>query len=381
MLGYLVREYMKFFRALTGKTKKCLVIDLDNTLWGGVIGEEGANGIKLGPTYPGSAYVAFQREILNLHKRGIILAVASKNNLADVDAVFAINDQMVLKKEHFAAFKVSWNPKSQSLREISAELNIDLDQIVFVDDNPAECQLVASTLPMVTVLALPQQPERFIHLLLDDGLFDSLTVSREDGRRGLLYRQRAAAETLRSQSESLEAFYRGLEMVVKFAPVNDSSLARAAQLTQKTNQFNVTTIRYSEAELHRRMGDRDWLMMTVQLRDRFGDNGVVGFMMAHASTETLEIDTLLLSCRVIGRTVETAMLAHLLQKAAARGIRQVVGRIISTPKNLPVRDIFERHGFRQTTATADGETFWSCNIADSPIVCPEWIKVHNVSVH
>ena len=375
MLGHLAREYTKYFRALTGKSKKCLVVDLDNTLWGGIIGEDSVLGIKLGATYPGSAYQAFQRDVLNLQKRGVILAVASKNNDPDVQTVFSSHDQMVLKREHFAAWKVNWNPKSQSIAEISAELNIGLDHIVFADDNLAECEQVASALPMLTVVPLPKQPERYSEALLEDGLFDRLSISEEDRRRGDLYRQRADAEALRALSTSLEDFYRGLEMETAFASVNETSLARAAQLTQKTNQFNVTTIRYTEADLKTRMADPRWILTTVQVRDRFGDNGIVGLMMACSNENRLEIDTFLLSCRVIGRTVETAMLANLVQHAAARDLQTIVGRIVPTPKNQPVHDLFERHGFQKHSAQEEGESTWLLSPKDRRFSYPEWMKI------
>ncbi len=375
MLSHLAKEYAKFFRALTGKAKKCLVVDLDNTLWGGIVGEDGLHGIKLGAKYPGSAYQAFQRDLLTLQKRGIILAVSSKNNETDAEAVFASHDQMILKREHFAAWKVNWNPKSQSLAEIARELNIGLDHIVFVDDNQAECEQVAAALPMVTVIALPQQPERYSEAVLGGGLFDRLSFSEEDRRRSELYRQRADAETLRAQSTSLEEFYRSLEMMTVFAPVEEASLARAAELTQKTNQFNATTIRCTEADLAARMADPSWILTTVQVRDRFGDNGIVGVMMARMEQDRLDIETFLLSCRVIGRTVETAMLAYLAQQARMLNLPCLAGRIIPTAKNEPVRELFARHGFEKVTGQEQGESTWRLCVRDHPLVYPEWMKI------
>jgi len=374
VLPQLAREYVKFFRALAGKTKKCLVLDLDNTLWGGVLGEDGPGGIQLGPDYPGSAYVEFQRAIRGLRQRGVILAIASKNNPADVDEVFATNGHMVLRPEDFSALRVGWNAKSQSLREIAAHLNIALDHIVFVDDNPAECDEVAHAVPAVTVVALPAQPEHFIRTLLEPGYFDGLSVSTEDLRRAELYQQRDQAEELRAQSGSIEDFYRRLEMEVTFAPVREASLARAAQLTQKTNQFNVTTIRYSEVELLERQADPACLVTTVQVRDRFGDNGIVGFLMTRATGDEVKIDTLLLSCRVIGRTVETAMPAHVCEHASQRGARRVLGRIVPTSKNAPAGDLYERHGFARK-AGEGGETSWELDLTTGGIRYPEWMKI------
>jgi FkbH-like protein len=375
MLPQLACEYLRFFRGLTGQTKKCLVLDLDNTLWGGVLGEEGPAGIELGSVYPGSAYLAFQREILNLRKRGILLAIASKNNSADVDEVFATNRNMLLKKEHFAGMQIHWQSKSESLREIARQLNIGLEHIVFADDNPAECEEVNLALPMVHTLRMPQQPEQFVRVLLEEGLFDGLTFSAEDQRRGEMYRQREEAEALRENSGSVEDFLRSLEMELTFAPVDKTSLARSAQLTQKTNQFNVTTLRFSETEVSERMNHPDWILATVNVRDRFGDNGVVGVMMAKFDAGSLALETFLLSCRVIGRNVETAMLAYLCEQSLRRGIRMLQGRIVPTVKNTPARDLFERHGFHKDSEKQSGDTLWSLDLSSGGVPWPESMKV------
>lgn len=375
MLPRLAGEYVKYFRGLTGQTKKCLVLDLDNTLWGGVLGEDGADGIQLSSVYPGSAYVAFQREILNLHKRGVLLALASKNNAADVEEVFANHSSMLLKKEHFASLQIHWGQKVESLREIAQQLNISLEHMVFVDDNPAECAEMIRALPMVKTIQLPKQPELFIRALLEDGVFDSLNFSLEDRRRGELYRQREQAEQLRGTSGSLEDFYRSLEMEISFAPVDKSTLARSAQLTQKTNQFNITTIRFSESEIAERCNDPEWLLATVNVRDRFGDNGIVGLVMAHFGSDRLEIETFLLSCRVIGRGVETSMLAYLCRQAMNRSIHLVYGRIIPTAKNVPVRELFSGHSFQKTSEKETGETVWTLDLNKDLVAWPDWIKV------
>lgn len=375
MLPQLVREYIKYFRGLTGQTKKCLVLDLDNTLWGGVLGEDGPAGIQLGSVYPGSAYLAFQREILNLHKRGVLLAIASKNNVADVEEVFAKHSSMLLKKEHFASLQIHWGHKSESLKQIARQLNIGLEHLVFVDDNPAECAEVLRALPMVTTITLPKQPELFVRSLLEDGLFDGLSFSQEDRQRGELYRQREEAELLRERSGSLEDFYRSLEMEVTFAPMDKTSLARSAQLTQKTNQFNLTTIRFSESDLAERAKDPDWVLTTVNVCDRFGDNGIVGFMMARFDSGVLDIETFLLSCRVIGRNVETAMLAYLCQRASHRGIHLLQGRVVPTAKNAPSQDLFSRHAFQKAKEMESGEMSWTLDLSKGSVAWPAWMKV------
>ena len=375
MLGNLSQEYMRYFRALGGLAKKCLVVDLDNTLWGGIIGEDGMEGIQLGPNYPGNAFVEFQRVILDLYRRGVLLAVASKNNPADVDAVFLSHPFMMLRKAQFAALEIHWNPKSDSLKRIAAQLNIGLEHMVFADDNPAECEQVRRALPMVTVIELPRQPEHYVEALCAEGLFDTLGLSAEDLRRGQLYQQRAQAETVRSASHNLEDYYRDLDMQLSIAPVDPASRARTAQLTQKTNQFNLTTIRYGEAELAGRMADPDWLLVTVGVRDRFGDNGIVGVMLAKVGEERLHIDTFLLSCRVIGRTVETAMLAFLCEAAQARGLKALCGQVVPSDKNMPARDLFEKHGFSKQHEDPGGTTSWEFDLAGEPVQCPAWFRM------
>lgn len=391
MLGRLAREHLKYLRALAGRTRKCLVLDLDNTLWGGVLGEDGPHGIRYGTTYPGSAYRRFQQACLTLHRRGVLLAVASKNNRADVDELFAARPDLLLTPAHFSAMEVHWGPKEESIRRIAEALNIGLGHMVFVDDNPAECERVREALPQVTVIQLPARPEAYVAALLEDGYFDGLAVSEEDRRRGALYGQREQAEALRQQLSSVEDYYRRLAMTVEIAPVDAASLARAAQLTQKTNQFNATTRRLGEAEIAARAADPSWEVATVRVVDTFGDNGIVGLMMAQAGGDALAIDTFLLSCRVIGRTVETAMLAHQAHRARARGLARLRGRIIPTPKNAPVRDLYLRHGFRplgaevpqgarqeaarEANGATDVETEWELELSADGIADPAWLTV------
>lgn len=379
MLGHLAGETMRFLRAFIGMNRKCVVVDLDNTLWGGVIGEDGVAGIKLGTEYPGSAFVEFQRALRSLQRRGILLAIASKNNPADVEQVFAEHRGMLLGKEHFAEMQIHWEPKSASLERIAARLNIGLEHMVFVDDNPTECAQVRRALPMVTVIQLPARPEDYVRALLQDGWFDAVSTTAEDARRGALYQQRAQAEEMRATAGNLEEFYRDLDMEIDIVPVHAQTLARTAQLTQKTNQLNLTTRRYSEAQVAQRMADPRWTVLTVSVRDRFGDNGIVGVMMAHEDGDRLDVDTLLLSCRVIGRTVETAMLAHLCGIAARAGLRAVTACLIPTDKNHPVRGMLPEHGFERVREDANGTTHWRLAIDGKPVALPPWFRVAHAS--
>jgi FkbH-like protein len=376
MYPVLAREYLRHLRGLVGLTRKCLVVDLDNTLWGGILGEDGVDGVKLGPDYPGSAFVEFQQFILQLRSRGTILAIASKNNPPDVEQMFHGHKFMALKWEHFSSRQIGWMPKAESLVAIARELNIGLEHMVFVDDSPFEVEHIREALPEVTVIQLPGEPSQYVQALAQDGWFDAASVSDEDRRRGELYQQREQAESLRvAAGGNLEDFYRDLDMELTIAPVNAASLKRAAQLTQKTNQFNVTTRRYTEGDVAKLMADPSWVACTVSVRDKFGDNGIVGIMFAGEQAGELRIDTLLMSCRVIGRTVETAMLAFLCDHAHAKGIARVRGTIIPTEKNVPVRDLFSRHGFSGADAGSEGASEWLLDTATAPVAYPTWFRL------
>jgi FkbH-like protein len=370
----LARYYLRFLRALSGYSRKCVIVDLDNTLWGGILGEAGPKGIQLGSEYPGNAYVAFQRALLGLRNRGILLAIASKNNVHEVHDVFAGNGAMILTLEHFSAREIHWRPKSESVACIAKSLNLDPRHLVFIDDNPAECAEVEQAYPEVTVIALPKQPEGFINALLADGLFDTLAFSNEDMRRTELYEQREAAEELRTQSSSLDDYYRSLEMRVHLDSVNSGNVARAAQLTVKTNQFNATTKRYSEADIRVRCGNEMWIGLTMRVVDTFGDNGIVGLMLAERKDDVYEIDTFLLSCRVINRTAESVMLHWLASKARALGLVAIEGSIMPTDRNVPVRDLYQRHGFNVVKSSVE-KTLWRLDLAEGNITLPSWFEI------
>ncbi len=377
MMPFLATEYLKYLRALKGLSKKCLVVDLDNTLWGGVVGEDGAEGIKLGPQYPGSAFIEFQETILNLYNRGVILAIASKNNPEDVDEVFKNNPYMVLKKENFSSFEINWHPKSESLKKISRDLNIGLEHMVFIDDSPVECEQVMEALPIVSVIHLGRQPEKFVDLLASEGLFDTINYSNEDQKRSQLYKQRAQSEELKDSCATLEGFYRNLGMTVYFKKVDASSLARAAQLTQKTNQFNLTTIRYSDTELSGRMNDPAWLLIIVRVVDKYGDNGNVGLLMAKKERNDLIIDTFLLSCRVIGRTIETAMLAFISQLAKNMNSTSLIAEVIPTLKNAPARSLYKQHDFELIEGDPEARSTWKYTVKKGVISYPDWLNIVN----
>ena len=373
-LVHMAREWMKFLAPLAGKEAKCVAVDLDNTLWGGIIGEDGMAGIQVGPEYPGAAYQALQRALRDLSRRGILLAACSKNNPQDALEVLRDHPGMLLRPEDFAALRINWSDKAENLREIGAELNIGLDSIAFLDDNPVERQHVREALPEVMVVELPADPMQYARAVRDCPVFERLALSAEDRQRGHYYiaeRQRAALE---QSAATREDFYRSLAQEAEIAQVNALTLARVAQLTQKTNQFNLTTRRYTEqqiAELAKRPG---WRVLSIQVRDRYADNGLVGVAITHDREEACEIDTFLLSCRVIGRTVETALLAALSEEARARGAKRLEGWFLPTRKNAPAKDFYRNHGFQPLSETPAGQ-LWSLDLADEKLGVPEWVRL------
>ncbi len=372
----LTGEWLRFLHPLTGRICKALVTDLDNTLWGGVIGEDGMEGIKLGAEYPGADFQSLQRAMLDLHRRGIILAVNSKNNEADALTAIETHPGMILRPAHFAALRINWQDKAQNLREIATELNIGLDAIAFIDDNPAECARARQELPEVTVIELPKDSKDYAATLRNCAVFERLTLSAEDRERGRHYAEQRQRAELQIGATSIEDFYRSLEQEVMIEPVTPMTLARTAQLTQKTNQFNLTTRRYSEQRIAEIAGNSEWRVYTASVKDRFGDHGLVGVMIAKAERNVWEIDAFLLSCRVIGRTVETALLSFLAEEARDNGARQLQGWFLPTKKNAPANSFYRDHAFQVIEETGDGKLYSvDLQLQQSQLACPEWIKL------
>jgi FkbH-like protein len=371
----MAREWMRFIVPLSGRTAKVLVVDLDNTLWGGVIGEDGMAGIKVGAEYPGAAYQALQRALLDLSHRGILLAVCSKNNLDDAMEALENHPGMLVRAKHFAALRVNWTDKSQNLREIAEELNVGIDALAFLDDNPFEREQVRAVLPEVTVIDLsnndlPKNPLEYAVAVRNCAAFERLILSSEDQQRTEMYaaqKQRAGAE---QNFQSKEDFFRFLEQEAELESVSNLTLARVAQLTQKTNQFNLTTRRYSESQIAEMAKQPEWHIFSIRVRDRFGDHGLVGVAIAHDQGDQCEVDTFLLSCRVIGRTVETALLSCIAESAAQRGRKRLVGWFLPTKKNAPARDFYAQHGFERREANG-ADSLWTLDLKSSTLHCPD----------
>jgi FkbH-like protein len=366
------REQAAFLLALLAPPRKCLVLDLDNVLWGGIIGENGLANIQLGQTYPGSVYRDFQRTLLELHDRGVLLAINSKNNLDDVEEAFHSHPDMILKWEHFACRRINWKSKTENMQEIAHELNIGLDSLVFFDDDPVEQARMRQSLPSVLTLPVPREPIQYVKVLRHSRAFDRLTATEEDRRRGAMYQEQAARHQLRDSAASVEDFLTSLQMTAHIEPVGDFAFPRAVDLLQKTNQFNLTTRRHAPAHLKTLLADPQYGVFTLRVTDRFGDNGVVGLAIIQKRGDTAHIESFLLSCRVIGRTVETALLSFLAGWARASGASALEGEYLPTPKNGPAADFYSRHGFTPIEQGPHGSR-WRMDLAQASIQWPPYI--------
>lgn len=379
-LPLLVRHTGAVVAAALGQSKKGLVLDLDNTLWGGVLGEDGIEGVRLGRDEVGEAFVAFQRYVLALKERGVVLAVASKNNPEDAREMFIKHPDMVLTLNDVAVFSASWDDKATQLRHIAETLGVGLDSLVFVDDNPAERETIRRLVPEVDVLPLPDDPAGYVRALGDYPFFEPASLTAEDASRTDMYRARAQLAEHQQSSDSLEDFLQSLDMVATLIPLDGMSIPRVAQLIGKTNQFNLTGRRRSLAEVTELAADPSCLPVCVRLRDRFADHGLVGVLLAfRREDDVAEIDTWLLSCRVIGRTLEHEMLRLLAEQAAALGCTRLRGGYVPTAKNALVADLYPRLGFRALTSDPPQErTDWELALDMMPVT-PGFITVERTS--
>lgn len=343
--------------------RKCLVLDLDNTLWGGVIGDDGVDRIVLGrETALAEAYTAFQEYCLQQRDRGVLLAVCSKNN-DEIARQGLLHPDSVLRIEHFSAFRANWQPKHENIASIAAELNIGLDSLVFVDDNPAERALVSAQLPMVAVPDVGADVSRYAGILDHERYFETTSISREDAERAALYARNAARVVEQAQFASYDQYLDSLEMQAEIKSFREPYLERIAQLVNKTNQFNLTTRRYSLAEVQHMATADDHITLYGKLTDRFGDNGLVTVVTGQLTGARVAILDWLMSCRVLKRDMELAMLDQLVHFARAHSATEVVGTYIPTAKNGMVADHYERLGFTRMAVDPDGTSHWSLDIA------------------
>ena len=346
------------------RRKKCLVLDLDNTLWGGVLGEDGVSGIRIGGDYPGKAFLFFQEALLQLSRSGVILAVCSKNNEADVLEAWEQNPYLVLRKEHFAAWRINWNDKAANLRELADELNIGLDSFVFLDDNPAERELIRQLLPMVSVPEFPAQPYElpaFFAQCVED-YFRVYSVTEEDRQKVAQYKANAARSRAQQSFSDLASFLESLDIRITIAGADVFNIPRIAQMTQKTNQFNLTTKRYTDSDI-RGFVAAGWKVWCIRVEDRFGDNGITGVILVDGDS----IDSLLLSCRILGKGIEQAFLKAVLSRLKDEGVGKVRARYCPTAKNAQVRDFYERCGFTCTAEEPGGGKAYELDLATADL--------------
>jgi FkbH-like protein len=348
-------QVARILAALRGLSSKCLVLDLDNTLWGGVIGDDGLEGIVLGQgSAVGEAYLGFQRYCAILSSRGVILAVCSKNNERNARLPFQKHPEMVLHESHISCFVANWEDKAANLRKIAATLNVGINSLVFADDNPAERALIRKELPQVQVPELPEDPALYAETIASAGYFEGLAITAEDQERTNQYLANSERARMLEQVTDVESYLQSLAMELIVEPFNDLGIPRITQLINKTNQFNLTTRRYMEAEVRTLMTSPDAIAFAARLSDRFGDNGLISVVIAKRDGSSgAYIDTWLMSCRVLGRRVEEACLNALVSACQSRGVTQLIGVYKPTEKNVIVRDLYTRLGFREIQSNSN----------------------------
>ena len=355
------------------KRRKCLVLDLDNTLWGGVLGEDGIEGIKLGGDYPGKAFHYFQEALLELSRSGVILAVCSKNNEADVLEAWEKNPFMVLKKDDFATWRINWMDKATNIKDMADELNIGLDSFVFVDDNPTERELVRQALPMVEVPDFPAQPYElpvFFKTVVEK-FFRVYSVTGEDKKKTEQYKANAQRAQAQRSFVDFDSFLESLDIQITIETATEFNIPRIAQMTQKTNQFNLTTKRYTDADV-RTFLQNGWRIWCISVADKFGDNGITGCIMVNGDT----IDTFLLSCRILGKGIEIAFMKRILSLLKESGIETVKAEYLPTAKNVQVKDFYDRCGFPCVSEESEGKRSYALDLKDANLDIKEYYHMN-----
>ena len=341
--------------------KKCVVLDLDNTLWGGIIGEDGLGGIQLGDDFPGKAYRDFQRYLLHLKSKGVLLAVASKNNPEDAYEVFEKHDAMVVSRKDIAAFEIHWESKVESIKRVAKKLNIGLDSLVFVDDNPKEIGEVTERLPDVSCVMVPEELAYLPGLLAETDFFDFAEVTDEDRRRT----EMMAADNIRQETQetmSEEEFRKSLNLKIDVFAAQKQHLARVTQLINKTNQFTMTTIRRTQDEVEALANSKDAFVLGMDIKDKYGDYGLVGVAILKKENKSCVIDTLLMSCRVLGRGAEDTFIAKIAEAAKTLDCDEMRGKYIPTAKNGMVKDLYQRFNFCYDPPTDE----WIVKLSQAP---------------
>jgi len=369
-IPYLADYLMVYVKSLLGLNKKCIVLDLDNTLWGGVVGEEGFNGIELGHTPNGRAFVEFQKRLLGLWQQGVILALNSKNNFDDAIKVIKEHPNMILREEHFASIQINWNDKAQNLKQIAEEINIGTSSMVFFDDDKLNQERIKQEFPEIFTVELPNDPSEYVKILEELNDFDVLHRTDEDLKRGKMYAQQRKRKEMENTVSDLNKFLEQLDITVKIENSNKFLIPRISQLTLKTNQFNLTKKRYQEEEIRRITEDNNFKVGCAQVSDKFGDNGITAVYIIKKDNEIWMLDTFLLSCRIMGRGVEDAILSHILKDAKNNGIKEFRAEFIPTEKNKPSENFLLENGFRKK------DNLWIFDL-EKNIQYPTHLKVVN----
>lgn len=355
------------------KRKKCLILDMDNTLWGGVLGEDGIDGIKLGGDYPGKAFLMFQKQLKELSHQGVMLAVCSKNNLSDVKEMWTKHPDCVLKEDVFVISKINWQNKADNIRQMADELNIGLDSMVFVDDNPAERALIEKEIPEIVVPVFPEQPY-MIPLFISEiaeHFFSIYSLTNEDILKTAQYKANALRNRSKVEYTNMEDYIRSLEIVLSIEEANEITIPRIAQMTQKINQFNLTTKRYSDTDIAGFVSRGDKIY-TVSVSDKFGDNGITGTCIIKMDGKEAFFDSMLLSCRILGKNIEFTFVSYILSILKTDGILVVTAQYRPTSKNVQVAEFYEKCGFELIGMDNAGTKLYKINLSEKDI------KISNV---
>lgn len=372
---HLAKSLSNIIGSIYGRAKKALILDLDNTCWGGVIGDDGANNISIGlETAVGEAHTALQSYAKALKQRGVVLAVCSKNEDEIARQGFK-HPYSVLELDDFSAFKANWNRKDQNVVEISQELNLGIDSFVFIDDNPTERQIVRETLPSVGVPEVGSDIANYVQILDRNGYFEAISLSNDDMQRSQFYADNSKRTEAQASFQDYSSFLESLEMVASIGSFSDVYMERIAQLINKTNQFNLTTRRYTLEEVKSISQSPNHIHLYGRLADKFGDNGLVSVVLGTISESVLEIDLWLMSCRVLKRDMENAMFDSLIEQARSKGVSRITSRYLPTPKNMMVKDFYSSLGFK-TLSKSEVETKYEYIVQDHQI-SNQFIKVHN----
>lgn len=370
-LDELSNLYLSHLKAYFGIRKKCIAVDLDNTLWGGIIGQDGIENIQLSNDGVGKSFYDFQLALLNFYQQGIILSICSKNSENVVQEVFDKHPFMILKPEHFAVKKINWNNKADNLIETAKELNIGLDSIVFLDDSKFERELIKQQLPEVEVPELPEDPSLYTKFLKELDYFNFHKLTDDDFKRNETYRLNSERKKVESSFNDIKDYLRSLQMKIEIKEIDNFTFPRIVQLIQKTNQFNTTTKRYTESEITQMRNSDKWKIYSFSVSDKFGDNGIVGVFILETNKENsvVKIDSFIMSCRVIGREIENAILFYIIKKAKEFDLDKITAEVIPTPKNEPCREVYKNFGFKEVDNNS-----WLLEISNKNFELPDYFQ-------